>query len=144
VVELLLGQPSLEKRTRVHARRRVSLDEHLVTEATITLAAEEVVEPDLVQRRGRCVRREVAADAVEAMVCTVDHRHGVPAHERADTALEELVPREPWFLLRRDRVDVVGGHHHGHRRALVTGTLHQTREEVVRPRLALDVDDAVE
>ncbi len=144
VVELLLGQPALEKGTGVDARCGVALDEHLVAVAAVALPAEEVIEADLVQRGRRRVRGEVPAEAVEAVVGAVDHRDRVPAHEGANAALEELVAGEPRFLLGRDRVDVVGGDHRGHRRALVAGTLHQTREEIVRTRFALDVDDAVE
>ena len=62
-VELLLGQATLEERAGVHARRRMPLEEDLVAAAGVVLAAEEVVEADLVERRGRGVGRDVAADA---------------------------------------------------------------------------------
>ena len=144
VVELFLGQPAFEERPRVHTGRGVALDVHLIAEAAIALAAEEVIEPDLVERRRRRVRREVATQAVEAVIRAVDHRHGVPAHEGADPPLDVLVAREPRFLFRRDRVDVVGRHHRRNRRALVPGPLHEPGEEVVRARLALDVDHRVQ
>src|SRR6185312_5879590 len=94
VVELLFGQAPFEERTCVDARRGVTLDEHLVAEPAVTLAAEEVVEADFVQRRRRRVRRGVAAEAVEAMVRAVDHRERVPTDEGADAALDVLVARE--------------------------------------------------
>ena len=103
---------------RVDARRRVTLEEDLVAGAAVGLAAEEVVEPDLVERGRRRVRRQVTAETVEAVVRAVDHRHRVPADERADAALEVFVAGEPRFLLGRDRVDVVGLHHRRHADAL--------------------------
>ena len=83
----------------VDAGRGVTLEEHLVTEAAVGLPAEEVVEADLVQRRRRRVRRQVTTEAVEAVIRTVDHHDGVPADERPDAPLDELVAREPRFLL---------------------------------------------
>ena len=53
VVELVLGQAALEEGPRVDARRGVALVEDLVARPVV-LAAEEVVEPHLV---------ELAADA---------------------------------------------------------------------------------
>src|SRR5690348_5323918 len=54
VIELRLAEPALEERARVHAGRGVALIEDLVARLAVVLAAEEVVEPDLVEaRRGR-------------------------------------------------------------------------------------------
>ena len=122
----------------------MTLEEHLVAVATVALAAEEVVETDLVQRGRRRVRREVTAEAVEAMVGAVDHDHRVPTDERADAALDVLVAREPRLLLGRDRVDVVGLHHRGHADALSPRPLHEPGEQVVGAGLAPAVDDGVE
>ena len=52
VVELVLGQAALEERAGVDARGGVALVEDLVAAALAVLAAEEVVEADLVQARG--------------------------------------------------------------------------------------------
>ena len=136
VVEVLLGEPALEEGAGVDAGRRVTLEEHLVAGAAVALAAEEVVEADLVERGGRREGGEVAAEAVEAVVRPVDHRHRVPADEGADAALEDLVAREPRLLLGRDRVDVVGGDHRGHADALLARALHEPGEEVAGPRRA--------
>src|SRR3954451_24988566 len=84
VIELLVGQAAFEKRTRVHTRRGVTLDVHLVAAAAVALPAEEVIEPDLVERRGRGVRRQVTAEAIESVVGAIHHGDGVPAHVRAD------------------------------------------------------------
>ena len=51
-VQLPFAEPSLEKCTGVNARGSVALKEDLVTEALVGLAAEEVVESNLVERGG--------------------------------------------------------------------------------------------
>ncbi len=144
MVELIFGQPAFEEPTRVDARRGVTLEEDLIAVAAVAFAPEEVVEADLDQRRGRRVGREVTAEPVETVVGAVDHGDRVPAHERVDAALDVFVAREPRLLFRRNRVDVVGGDHRGHERALVAGALHEPGEQVVRAGFALDVDDRVE
>ena len=53
-----------------------------------SLAAEEVVEADFVERRRRGVGRDVPADAVRVAVGAHDHRHRVPADEALDAALD--------------------------------------------------------
>ncbi len=143
-VEVLLVQPAFEERAGVHAGRRVALEEHLVAGAAVALAAEEVVEADVVERGRRRERRQMTAEAVEAVVRTVDHRHRVPTDVGTDAALEHLVAREPRFLLGRNRVDVVGRDHGGNADALFTRPLHEAREQVARARSAADVDDGVE
>ena len=64
VLELLVRQAPFEERARVDAGRGVALEVDDVAVAVVVLAAEEVVEPDFVQRRRRGVGRDVAADAV--------------------------------------------------------------------------------
>ena len=109
-VEVLLAEPSLEKRPGVDAGRRVSLVVDLVA-APIRPAAEEVVEPDLVKGCSRRVRREMPPDSGVAVVGAGDHRHRVPSHDAADALLHLLVAGERRLLLRRDRVDVRGLDH---------------------------------
>src|SRR5439155_23979363 len=113
------------ERARVDAGRRVPLEVDLISVTAVGLAAEEVVEADLVERGRRRVGREVTAEAVETMIRTVDHDHGVPPDERTDATLDELVAREPRLLLPRDRVDVVGLDHQRNADTLVACALHQ-------------------
>ena len=103
-----LGQPALEERPGVDAGGGVALDEDLVAAARVVLAAEEVVEADLVERRRRGVGRDVAADADAGALRAVHHDRGVPADVRAVAALDLLVAGEPRLELGRDGVDVVG------------------------------------
>ena len=108
VVELVLAEPPLEERAGVDAGRRVALEEDLVAGLAVVLAAEEVVEADLVQAGRGGVRREVAADAGEPAVRAQHHRRRVPADDPADPPLHLLVAREVRLLLGADRVDVAG------------------------------------
>ena len=119
MIELLLREAALEERGGVDARRGVALEEHLVAESAVGLSPKEVIEPHFVQCGRRRVRREVSAEPVESVVRTIDHHHGVPANERPDSPLDELVAGEPRLLLGRDRIDVVGLHHQRHADALV-------------------------
>ena len=93
VVEVILGQPALEKSTGVDARRGVTLEEDLVAHSVGVLAAEEMVEADFVQRGGAGVRREVATDSGRPIVGAQDHRHGVPADHAPDAVARS--PRRP-------------------------------------------------
>ena len=79
----------------------VALEEDLVAEAAVGLAVEEVVEADLVERRGRGVGGEVAAEAVEAVVGPSHHHRRVPPDEVADAALDVLVARDTTARRRR-------------------------------------------
>ena len=106
VVELALAQAALQEGPRVDAGRRVALVEDVVAHAARVLAAEEVVEADLVERGRRGVRGEVAADAGAEVVGAQDHRHRVPAHHAPDAVLDALVARERRLLLGADGVDV--------------------------------------
>ena len=106
-VELVGGQPSLEVGAGVDAGGGVSLDEDVVTAAGMILAAEEVVEPDLVQARGALIGRDVAADLEALAVGLADHDRRVPADVGANPPLDVLVAGEPRLGFRRDRVDVV-------------------------------------
>ena len=62
-VELVVAEAALEERAGVDAGGGVALEEDLVAAAGVVLAAEEVVEADLVERGARRVGRDVAADA---------------------------------------------------------------------------------
>ena len=107
-VELVLGEPALEEGAGVDAGGGVALEVDLVAAAGVVLAAEEVVEADLVQRRGRGVGGDVAADADAGRCARCTMIAAFQRHVRADPALDLLVAGEPRLVLGRDRVDVVG------------------------------------
>jgi hypothetical protein len=108
VAKVLLGQPPLEERPGVDAGRGVALVVDDVGARAGVLATEEVVERDLVEGRGRGVGRDVAADAVRLAVAADDHRHGVPADQALDAALDVAVTRIRHLLVGGNRVDVRG------------------------------------
>ena len=144
-VELGLGQPALEERPRVDAGRGVPLEEHLVAGLPVVLAAEEVVEPHLVQRRGGRVGGDVPADAGAARpVRPRHHDRGVPPDIGADAPLDVLVAGEPRLPLGRDRVDVVGGAQAGHPDLLLARPLEQAQHQVAGPPAAAGARNRVE
>ncbi len=143
-VELLLGQPALEEGAGVHAGGGVALEEDLVAAARVVLAAEEVVEADLVQARRRGVRRDVTADLDPRALGPVHHDRRVPPDVGTDPALDVLVTGEPRLALRRDRVDVVGAAQARHADLLLAGPLQQAEHEVARPVAPGVVDDGVQ
>ena len=97
-VQVLLAQPALEVRPGVHARRGVALEEDLVAAAGVVRSAEEVVEPDLVQRGRAGVGGDVPADPDVGALGPV-HQHGrVPADQPAEAALDLLVTGELGLL----------------------------------------------
>ena len=136
VVELVLGQAALEERPGVDPGCGVALVEDLVARALAVLAAEEVVEPDFVERGRGGVRRQVPTDAGEPVVGAQDHRDGVPADDPADALLERLVTREVRFLLRADRVDVPGLGQRREPDLQLSGALEQLVDEEASARLA--------
>ena len=144
LVEVVLGEAALEEGPGVDAGRGVALEVDGVAGLPVGLAPEEVVEPDVVQRRRRGERGQVAADAVGVLVGLDDHDRRVPADVGADAPLELLVAREPRFLFGRDGVDVRRGHRGGVADLQLAGTLEQLRHEVTGAGLAVGVDDGVE
>ena len=83
----------------------------MMSPSPAVVAAEEMIEADFVQRRGRGIRRDVAADALLGLVGADDHRGRVPADEALDAALEVGAAGHERLLVGGDRVDVrrVGG-----------------------------------
>ena len=142
--QLRLVEPALEERPGVDAGGGVALDVDLVAAALVVLAAEEVVEADLVERGRGLVRRDVTADLEALAVRGRDGDGGVPAQEGADPALDVLVAGEPRLALGRDRVDVVGAAQRGHADVLLAGPLEQAQHHVARAAAAPVVDHRVE
>ena len=143
-VELVLGEPSLEERPRVDAGRGVALDEDLVAGLAVVLAAEEVVEADLVQAGRRGVGGDVPADAEARPVGAGHHDRRVPPDVGADPALGVLIAGEPGLALGRDRVDVVGAAQAGHADLLLPGALEQPEHHVPGPGPAAGAHHVVE
>ena len=108
VPELLLGQASFEVGARIEAGARVALGEDHVAAVVLGGRTPEMIEADLVQRRRRGIRRDVAAILRAHAVRMHDHRDRVPADQRFDAPLERAVARVRFLARDMDRVDVGG------------------------------------
>ena len=120
-------EPTFEKRAGVHAGAGVTLEENHVAWEALGAAAEEVVEPDFVQRRGRGVGADVPAD-VRVLVRLQHHRHRVPADDALDAAFDLAVAGEGGLIVGRDRIHVRRGDADGH--AAEAGLRHLTDEGI--------------
>ena len=137
VVELLLGEASLQEGPRVDARGGVPLEEDLVAGPVIG-PAEEVVEADFVQAGRAGVGGQMTADALEARVGAQHHRQRVPADHAPDPKLHRLVAGEARLLLGRDGVDVAGLDQRWQADVQLSGALQQLVHEeagAIRPYL---------
>ena len=106
VLEMRFVDASFEIRARVDARRRVALEENDVAVCACVVAAEEMIEADFVQRRRRCVGRDVSADSFLGLVRAYDHRGGVPANEAFDAPLDVRAAGHQRLFVGGDGVDV--------------------------------------
>ena len=144
VLQLLRRQPSLEERAGVDPGRRVPLEVDDVAVAVLPLAAEEVVEADFVQRRGGRIGRDVAANPVRRPVAAHDHRHGVPADQALDPALDFLAAGERDLLFGTNRVDVRGDSRERQADALHAGVVAERGQQPLHAAAISLLDDVVE
>ena len=143
IVELLLRQAPEHERARIHAGRRVSLNEHEVAAVHFGGTVPEVVEADVVQIGGRGEARDVTAD-VGVLVRAQHHGHRVPAYVGAYAVLDLRVARQAHLRLRRDRVDVRGVRRERQIRAALARAFDQLLDEVMRAVGPFDGQDAIE
>ena len=87
----------------------MTLEEYLVAAGWIVLAAEEVVEANLIQRCSTCVGGDVATDANTWALSTVHHDRCIPADPTTITLFQFLIAWELRFHGGRDGVNKVGG-----------------------------------
>src|SRR5206468_3993899 len=107
MLQMCFVDASLEIGAGIDAGRCMSLEEDHVAVATL-VAAKEMVEADLVERRGGRIRRDVSADSFFGLVRAHDHRRRVPPDEALDPALEIRAARHEHLFVGGDRVDVGG------------------------------------
>src|SRR5580700_2627191 len=84
------------------------LYEHEIARMTLRGCAPEVIEADLVERRGGGVGGDVAAVLTRQAIGLYDHRHGVPANVGFEPPLERAIARILMLESRRNRVHVSG------------------------------------
>src|SRR5690606_2994120 len=87
---------------------------------------------------------DVAAQVARLAVGAHDHRHGVPADDRADAPLQLRVARALGLLVRRDGVDVLGGGRERKERAGAAGQLDHVLQQCMRTLRAVTVDHRLE
>ena len=122
----------------------MALEEDLVTAAGVVLATPEVVEAHLVERGGRGVGGDVAADADSRTLRTVHHHGGVPAQQSPHLTLERLVAGVLRLLVGGDGVHVVSAGQRGDADLLLARTLEQLQHHVAGTVTTAGLDDPVE
>ena len=143
-VQVLLGEAALQEGPGVDAGGGVTLEVDVVTGPTVVLSPEEPVETHLVEGGRRGEGGQVSADAVGRLVGVDHHRGGVPADERPDAALDELIAWEPRLVLGGDGVDVGGPRGRGVAHVQLACPLQELGQHVPGPPSARLVDHGVE
>ena len=123
VREVFLREPSFQKCPRIHAGRRMRLEIHQV------IGAEEMVEADFEQIRGRGIAGDVAAELRVRAVGAHHHGERVPAHDRREAALHFEIARELRLLRERDRILVRRVQHRRQRHAARAGVVEQLAQQ---------------
>ena len=144
VRQLLRREPAFEKRARVDARRRVSLEVDDVAVVIVALALEEVVEPDFVERGCRRVGRDVTADAVFELVGLDNHREGVPSDQALDPTFDLAATRKRWLIGGGNRVDVGRVRRKWLRHAVLLRVHAQRRQQTADSRRPTRLEHIVE
>ncbi|MNV35044.1 hypothetical protein D3C71_1264800 [compost metagenome] len=106
VLQVLLVEPSFEKRAGIDARCRMRLIEHQVTAAAFGARVEEMVEAHFEQIGGAGITGDVATQLAISVVGTGDHGQGIPAHDRRQALLDCQVPGEDRLAFDAYGVDV--------------------------------------
>ena len=132
-VHVLLGEASLEEGAGVHAGGGVALEEDVVAAARVVLAAEEVVEADLVECGGGGVGGDVATDTDAGTLGAVHHDRGIPPHPAAVALLHRLITRELRLHRGGDGVDVVGRQQRRQRHPLGGRAFQHPQHQVAGP-----------
>ncbi len=106
LLQLILGDAPFEIGAGVDARRGVSLEIDEVAAEAVVPGAEEMIEADVVERRGGSEARDMTAQFGRFLVGAQHHRQRIPAHQRPDLVLEFGVPRRALLLGHRNRIHV--------------------------------------
>jgi hypothetical protein len=144
VVQLLLGEAPFEKGAGIDARRGMSLDVEQIPAMALARGVEEMVEADVVERRGGSEARDVTPERGILAIGLDHHRHRVPSHEGANPLLERRVPRRSLLQGLGDRVDVRRRRAVREMSALATSPANEATDEVVGSFDALPLEDRVE
>ncbi|EBA08345.1 hypothetical protein SSE37_16073 [Sagittula stellata E-37] len=113
LLELLFADPALHEGPRVDAGDHVALEEHQITAVDRALGTPEVVQADVIKRRGRRERCNVAAVLGRFLVPLHHRRHGIPAVDGADAPFHLQIAGHVDLVVRRNGVLVGGGRRKG-------------------------------
>lgn len=145
MVELVLGQAAFQVGAAVHARRGMALEVHQVAAVLFGLAVPEMVlaAADHGGQRGERgdMAAQVAAVGRVVLVGAHHHRHGVPAHVRADAGFQLQVAGMGRLQPRRNRVHVGGVRRERDMGAGTARLVDQTLQQVVRALRSFTVED---
>ncbi len=123
VREVFLRKPPFQKCSGIHAGRGMRLEIHQV------IGAEEMVEADFEQIRGRGIAGDVAAELRVRAVGAHHHGERVPAHDRREAALHFEVARELRLLGERHRILVRRVEHRRQRHAPRAGVVEKLAQQ---------------
>jgi len=107
------------------------------------VAAEEMLEPDLQQRRGRREGGDVSADPRRTPVRSNHHGHRVPADQALDPPLDRPIAGVRRLALRGDRVDVGGIGREGRDDLVALTPFDQPPQQEHRPLAARGLGDGL-
>ena len=141
-VHFLFGEAAFQEGARVGAGGGVTLEEDVVAAAGVVLAAEEVVEADLVEGGDGGVGRDVSADLDAGALGARHLDGGVPADPAAVFALHGFVAGEVRFLVNGDGVDVGGRVFLGELNAIAARFAEHVQQDVACAGAALFVDES--
>jgi hypothetical protein len=85
----------------------MALDEDLVRTTWRIVPPEKVIETNLIERSGRCICGDVAANRNPGSLRSVHHNRCIPSHPSSVGSLKLLVARKVGFIFRGDGIDVV-------------------------------------
>src|SRR5713101_2431552 len=132
IFQLSDGEAAFQKCAGVNAGRCVTLKIDDVSLELIGVRAEEMIETNFKQRRGRGVCGDVPANIVLDTIGANHHGQGVPANQALDAPLDFLVAGKQGLQTRRNRVGVGGVCGKGSRHARELRALAQALEDIAR------------
>ena len=141
VVHLVFGDAAFHERTGVNAWRGVTLEVDQVAAMFFGRSLEEVVEADVIQRCAGSETGDVTAQVRIFQVRAHNHRHRVPAYQRANAAFHEQVARHACFVGNRNRVAVWRGDGVRELRTGACSELTHTGHQVVSAFFAFFVEN---
>ena len=144
LVEVVLGDAALQEGAGVDSGRGVALHVDQVAAVGLVGRVPEVVEADVVERRGGGEARDVAAELAGEAVRLHHHRQRVPPNERSDAPLDCGIPGSVLGTRFRNGVDVGSVDRERQAGAALARVIHERCEQEVGALDAVPIDDGLE